>query len=111
MANPFAATITLSSVGVTAPLMLDPTAKVTTVIVSIANTSAADLTVQGTVWSPGSNGTQQWAAVSSHFSTTGAALPDGAFLSVLAPIAGLRLSSTALTGGSATMQVIQAITA
>lgn len=111
MASPYTASVTLSSAGTSTQINLDPTAKATAVILSVTGASNSDLTVQGSMWVPGSAGTAGWAAVSSHITSSIGSFADGVYLSLLSPVAGLRLSSTTWAAGSVTMQIIQSVTA
>jgi len=107
----YTANTTLSSAGVSATLTLDPTAKTTTVSYAVTTTaSSGDATIQANLWQPGSAGTVSWVVVSSHISSSTAS-PDGTFLSLLTPVAGLRISSTSWAAGTATLQALQSVTA
>jgi len=99
----------LSSTGVSPTVGLDPVSKTTSISLT-ATPSVGDLVIQATLWVPGSAGTPAWFALSSTHITSSSA-GDGIFLSVLTPIAGLRLSSSAWTSGTATLQSLQAVSA
>jgi len=109
----YTAVTLLSSAGTSPPLSLDPTAKTTTISLQATGLSSGDVTIQANLFFPpgqlgGTGQAQSWVALSSHFSSS-SFTADGAFLSVLVPIAGLRLSSTSWSAGTATLQALQAI--
>lgn len=110
MAQPFAATQTISSVGVTPGIMLDPTARVTSVLINTPSTTG-DITLQMTldVAAAQSSGfTPVWSNVSSiHLAYS--AGNEGVAYTFLSPVAGLRLASSTLSSGGSTMKVLQEI--
>lgn len=109
-------TTSLSSVGVSTPIFLDPTAKTTVVQLSATLTASGDATIQVTLNDPSSPSTAAvtWTSISTtHYSSVNALGTDGTFLTILSPIGGLRISSTNMAGSSAafTMNVLQSVTA
>jgi hypothetical protein len=111
MANPWGAVTTLSSLGVSVAINCDPTSRVTQAMASIG-TFAGDFTIQATLdvfegFSPSL--TAVWNNISTvHLSSQ---VADGQVVTILSPIAGLRLSSSAQTSGTATLTVLQEIIA
>jgi hypothetical protein len=124
MSYPSTATVTLSSSGVSTPIQLDPTARTTTLQMAMGSVTSTSTTAPATVrieltldtWTP-QNPAQAWQNASSLTYITGSsgvnANPDGAFISVLGPIAGARLNSTAWAPatGSLTLKALQSQTA
>jgi len=120
MANQIAGTTFLSSgVGVTsAPIALDPTARTTALLLSLANLAngtvgASDITIQGTFdsWSA-ANPTQVWNNLSTaHYSSAS----GSQLITWTGPLAGVRLASSAWSTGAATggvtLKALQAVTA
>jgi hypothetical protein len=122
MANPFAGTTTLSSAGVSVPIGLDPTARVTAILLGLSNLvlnstslvgTSQDVTIQGTLdpWTP-SGPAPTWTNLSTtHYSSASAAT----LITFTGPLAGLRLASSTFTPGtnniSVTLKALQAITA
>jgi hypothetical protein len=109
-------TVTLSSVGTSTPLNLDwRGSKPVTAIVTLGSTTmTADFTLQYTLDDLQLTTTQTWVAVGSstgssatHFSSANA--DAGVTVGFLYPIAGLRLSSTALSSSSLTLKVLQGV--
>ena len=118
MANPFAAMTTLNAVGVSAPIALDPTARVTAILLGLSNltassaaSGAADVTVQGTFesWTPSGLAPTTWNNLStSHYSSASGAQ----LITWTGPLAGLRLSSSTWSGAAVvTLKALQAVTA
>jgi hypothetical protein len=104
-----AATVTLSSVGTSGGLILDYIgAKTTTAVVTLASTTmTVNAIVQATLdSSAASGGTPTWYSVSS-IAVTSAYSDSGYVASILTPIAGLRLSSTAISSSSLTLKALQ----
>ena len=126
MPSPTVGTVTLSSSGVSSALSLDPTARTTTLQLlpgAVTSTStqaatAAQVRIELTLntWTP-QNPTQVWQNASSLTYVVGSSgvnpNPDGAFLSILGPIAGARLNSTtwAPATGTLTLKALQSLTA
>lgn len=122
MAQPFAGTNTLSAASVSSGIGLDPTARVTMVLLDLsalaASTAAGttDVTIQGTLdvwtstWAGGSTPTYSNISTS-HYSS--ASYPAVGILTISSPIAGLRLSSSTWAGGlsSVTLKALQEILA
>lgn len=114
MPNPFS--VTLSSVGTSDPANLDwrGGGYVTALVTLGSTTMTTDWTLQYTLDdSQLSSATRVWLGVSSavgssvtHFSS--AAADAGVSFTFLAPIAGLRISSTALSSSSLRLRVLQA---
>jgi len=68
-----------------------------------------DLIIQMTLDDLATATSPTWVALSTtHYSPT---LTDGAILTILSPVAGLRLSSTTWATGTATLKTLQAVTA
>lgn len=109
-------TVTLSSVGTSNSVAADWIgSKPTTIAVSLGSTTmTADFTIQYTLDDLQRSTSPVWFALSSeigssaqHFS---AAVADtGVTVGLLYPVAGLRLSSTAISSSSLTLRVIQGI--
>lgn len=125
MAYPSTGTVTLSSSAASAQINLDPTARTTTLMLinNVTSTSTAAAPAFGATvrveltldtWLP-AGVTQAWQNASSL--TYGSSQFDGAFLSILGPVAGARLNSSAFTGSSAaqtgsfTLKSLQSLTA
>lgn len=109
-----AQSVTLSSLGVTAGIGLNPVSKTTIAQITFVATGTSDLTLQATLDDfGGAVTTPVWANISTtHFSSGNFA--DGVFITLLSPIAGLRLSSSTWSGGTAptaTLKVLQSVTA
>lgn len=107
-----ARTVTLSSVG-TATLILDPTARTTSVALTVPSSgvTSVEVTLDDPTTTPAP--TLTWTLLSSAAamasSTVGTA---GLLYTVLAPIGGVRLnSSTNGAGGTFTLKVLQSVTA
>lgn len=110
-----ATSVTLSSVGVSSAINLDwrTSGPITAVITLGSTTLTTDFTVQFTLDDAQLGATQAWTGVGSsvgstvtHFSSING--DAGVYMSFLNPIAGLRLSSTALSSSSLTLKTIQA---
>ena len=110
MAQPFPAKTVLTAVGNSAPVALDPTARVTNIMLNLSG-FAGDVTIQGTLDVPNPAIPGQvifWDNISTaHYSA--ANLVDGAMLQIMGPIAGLRLASSTFTSGTATLEALQMI--
>lgn len=107
-------TVTLSSVGNSSALNLDwrGSKPVTAVVTLGSTTMTCDFTIQYTLDDLQLTTSQTWASVGSstgssatHFSSANA--DAGVTVGFLYPIAGLRLSSTALSSSSLTLKVLQ----
>ena len=103
---------TLSSVGVSTPIMLNPTGKQTTLLLTTSTTSSGNCTIQITLDDPSTTPapTVTWAAVSSAISSSAAEV-TGVFYTILGPIGGCRISSTAVTTTTLTLKALQSVTA
>ena len=104
---------TLNSATTSAVIPLNPIAKTTIVQLSFAGTSSCDVSIQVTLDDPGS-GAQTWSGLSTtHYSSVN--YNDGVLITVLSPIAGLRLSSSTFTnntsGNTITLKALQSVTA
>ena len=109
MANPFAGTTVISSAGVSPAIGLDPTSRATTLMMITGPSAAGSVMIQVTLDSlTPQNPVQAWQNASSMVYSAPA---DGAFLSILGPIAGCRLNSSGLSAGSYTLKALQSITA
>ena len=111
-----ATTTTLSSVGVSNPINLDwRGGKPVTCVVTIgSSTMTADYTLEFTVDDLQLDSTPTWTGISSaigssitHFSS--ATFAAGITMTFLNPIAGLRISSTAISSSSITMKTLQGV--
>lgn len=103
---------TLSSVGTSTPIILNPVAKQTTLMLTTTATSSGNLTIQMTLDDPSTTPapTVTWANVSSAISSSAAEV-TGVFYTVLGPIGGCRISSTAITTTTLTLKALQSVTA
>jgi len=103
---------TLSSVGTSTPIILNPVAKSTTLMLTTTATSSGNLTIQITLDDPSTvpAPTITWANVSSAISSS-AAEGVGVMYTVMGPIDGTRLQSTALTTTTFTLKALQSVTA
>lgn len=113
MPNPFS--VTLSSVGTSDPANIDwRGGGYLTAVVSLGSTTmTTDFTLQYTLDDSQLTSTRTWFGVSSavgssitHFSSANA--DAGVSFTFLAPVAGLRISSTALSSSTLTLRVLQA---
>jgi len=104
---------TLSSVGTSTPILLNPVYKTTTVQLSATSVSSAtNLTIQFTLDDPTTTPapTVTWADLSSAIAVSSAAtLSGGLIYTVLSPLGGLRLNSSAISG-TFTLKALQSIT-
>ena len=100
---------TLSSLGVSAAISLDPVPKSTTIQVTVASgSSGSNVFVQYTL---DTVGPATWASISSAIVSSNADGGVGVTYTMLSPIAGLRLSSTTAVTGTITLKSLQSITA
>lgn len=107
-------TTTLSSLGVSAAIILNPVPKATTVQVTVASgSSGANVFLQYTLDNPSNAATPSvtWAALSSAIVSSNADLLGGVTYTMLSPIGGLRLSSTTAVTGTITLKALQSVTA
>jgi hypothetical protein len=128
MAQPTTGTVTLSSSGVSTQIPLDPTARTTSLQLIPGGITSTSTQVPTTVRIEVSldtflpaGVTQVWANLSSltYTLTSSGTLvtPDGAFISVLGPIAACRLNSTSFSsvatgvGSGITLKALQSLTA
>lgn len=104
---------TLSSLGTSTPIMLDPVPKSTTVQATVASgSSGSNIFVQYTLDDPTIPGTTvTWSNLSSAIVSSNADLGVGFTATMLSPIGGLRLSSTTTVTGTITLKALQAVTA
>jgi hypothetical protein len=106
---------TLSSVGTSTPIILDPTAKTTVLQLSLNQNSSLDVTIQVTLDDPAATPapTVTWTGLSTtHYSSTTLTAADGIFLTVLSPIGGLRISSSTIVAATTiTLKSLQAVSA
>ena len=118
----FAGTNALSAIGVSSGISLDPTARMSQVLIdlsafgnSTAIAGAGDVTIQATldVWTSTWSGQSvpSWNNIStSHYSS--ASYPTTGCMTIVSPVAGLRLSSSTWTGiGTVTLKALQEILA
>jgi hypothetical protein len=104
---------TLSSIGTSGVIVLDPKAKSTTVMLSASASSSANLTIQATLDDPSAvpAPTLTWAAISSAISSS-AAEGVGVMYTVVSPLGGVRLNSTAVSATTTvTLKALQSVTA
>jgi hypothetical protein len=124
MANPFTGSNTISSAQTSSGIGLDPTARVTMVVLDLSTLNASsgggttDVVIQGTLdvptstWAGNSSASVVWENIStSHYSS--ASFPSLGIIAISSPVAGLRLSSSGWAGGAATvtLKVLQEILA
>lgn len=106
---------TLSSLGVSTPIMLNPVFKTTTIqITASSGSSGSNIFAQYTLDDPTSTPapTISWANLSSAIATSsGIDLAGGVLYTVLSPLGGLRLSSTTAVSGTITLKALQSVTA
>jgi len=105
---------TLSSLGVSTPIMLNPVYKTTTIQVTVASAATGTSSfVQFTLDDPTTTPapTISWANLSSTIVSSVADTGGGLIYTVLSPLGGLRLSSTATVTGAITLKALQAVTA
>ena len=104
-----AQTTTLSSLGTSIPISLDPVPKSTTIQITIASgSSGSNIFAQYTL---DTVAPVTWAALSSAIISSNDLLVAGVTYTMLSPIAGLRLSSTTTVTGAVTLKALQAVTA
>ena len=105
---------TLSSAGVSAPIILDPKLKTTTLqVTATSGSSVTAMTVQVTLDDPTTTPapTLAWADVSSAIATSSnAGIPTGVIYTLLSPIGGARLSATSSASGTITLKSLQSVT-
>src|SRR5262245_7851878 len=93
---------TLSSVGQSAAIILNPVAKSTTLQLTLSSSAASVVDIQGTLDDPTIAGgpTTTWATISSAVAMSGATLADarGYTITILSPLGGARINSTAAAG-------------
>lgn len=99
---------TLSSLGVSTPIMLNPVSKTTTVQITVASGATGPTIAQYTL--DDGTGTVVWANLSSTILSS-VADPGGAIYTVLSPLGGLRLNSSATVSGTITLKALQSVTA
>ena len=104
---------TLSSVGTSTPIILNPNAKSTTVLLSASATSSGNCSIQMTLDDPSTTPapTITWAAVSSAISSSAVEVVGGVIYTILSPIGGVRILSTAVTTTTLTLKALQSVTA
>ncbi len=105
---------TLSSVGTSSGIILNPVAKKTTVQLSASANSSFDVTIQVTLDDPTSLSTTAvtWTGLSTtHYSSLALTAADGILLFIDSPIGGLRISSSTLTATTLTLKALQSVTA
>lgn len=103
----------LSSLGTSTPIMLDPVPKSTTIQVTVASgSSGSNIFAQYTLDDPSAPGTTVvWSNLSSAIVSSNADGGIGATYTMLSPVGGLRLSSTTTVTGTVTLKALQAVTA
>ena len=108
-------TTSLSSVGVSPGIILNPVSKTTTLQVTFASTASTAGSVQFTLDDPTTTPPSAitWGLLSSFNTSTAAATitdTNGAVYTVLSPLGGVRLSGTTV-GAAITLKALQAVTA
>jgi len=105
---------TLSSAGVSAPIILNPVFKTTTIqVTGTANSSVTALVVEFTLDDPTTTPppTISWATLSSAIATSSnAGISGGVIYTVLSPLGGLRLNATSSASGLITLKALQSVT-
>jgi hypothetical protein len=105
---------TLSSVGQSAAINLNPTAKQTTLILTLSSSAASVVDIQASLDDPSTTPapTVTWATISSATAMSGATLFDGRgyTLTIVSPLGGVRINSTA-SAGTYTLKALQSVTA
>lgn len=109
-----ARTTTLSSLGVSVPIMLDVSSKTTTIQVTVASgSSGSNIFAQFTLDDPSTTPPPSvaWSNLSSAIVSSQADNGVGAIYTVLSPLGGLRLSSTTAVNGTIILKALGAVTA
>jgi len=105
---------TLSSVGVSTAITLNPVAKATTLLLTLSSSAASVVDIQASLDDPSTTPapTVTWAIISSAAAMSGATVFDagGAVYTVVTPIGGVRIHSTA-AAGTYTLKALQSVTA
>jgi hypothetical protein len=105
---------TLSSVGVSAAITLNPVAKATTLILTLSSSAAGGVDIQGSLDDPSTTPapTLTWAVISSAAGMSQATVFDagGAVYSIVTPLGGVRIHST-VASGTYTLKALQSVTA
>ena len=105
---------TLSSIGVSTPIILDPKLKTTSVqLTATSGSSATTMSIQFTLDDPTTTPapTIAWANLSSAIATSsGVDLNGGLIYTVLSPLGGLRISSSTIGAGTFTLKSLQSVT-
>lgn len=106
---------TLSSVGVSQPIMLNPTASTTVMqLTATSGSSSTNMFIQFTLDDPtiSKGPAVTWANLSSAIATSsGVDLNGGVIYTVLSPLGGLRISSSTIGAGTFTLKALQSVTA
>ena len=103
---------TLSSAGISTPIILDPKLKTTTLQFTVSTgATATGVLVQFTLDDPTTtpSPTISWAALSSALASS-VADPTGVIYTVLSPMGGLRISSSTTVVGTLTLKSLQSVT-
>jgi hypothetical protein len=102
----------LSSTGVSLAIILNPVLRATTIQYSVASGSSGNALIQYTLDDPTLFGAAAptWATLSSAIISSAADLAGGVVYSMLSPLGGLRLSSTATVTGTITLKSLQTVT-
>ena len=110
-----AQTTTLSSAGVSTGIGLNPVSKTTVIQLTNTSTMAMDVVIQATLDDFQGSATPTWTNISTVHYTSATLFSsnqaDGVFVTLLSPIAGLRISSTTYSSGTLTLKCLQAVTA
>lgn len=104
---------TLSSLGTSDAILLNPVSKSTTVQITVASASSgSNIYVQYTLDDPSTTPapTVTWAPISSAMVSSNVD-GVGVMYTVLSPLGGLRLSSTTTVTGTVTLKALQSVTA
>src|SRR5512143_622770 len=111
-----AQSVTLSSVGTSAGIALNPVSKSTTLLLTASSSAVAAFTIQASLDDPTTTPapTQTWAVISSAVGITSSntAFDTGYMLTVLSPLGGVRLvSSVNASSITFTLKALQSVTA
>lgn len=110
-----AQSVTLSSVGVSGAIALNPTAKSTTLILTLASSGTVSIEISADDPTIPGGPTTTWALASSASAMASSALGStvtGIVYTILSPVAQTRIRSTSLVSGdSYTLKALQSVTA
>lgn len=105
---------TLSSVGTSNPIILNPVAKATTLILTVSSCAVGTIQIDATLDDPSTTPppTLTWAVISSGAAMTSSntVWPNGLIYTILSPIGGVRINSSVIAN-VATLKALQSVTA